>query len=279
MAAAGLRVQLLPRSPITFLVPSLPNLPMPSCRQVFESLIRNKEIMILPIAAGRDTVRGNCICLMEAHTLCSTLLSHSRVGGAEEAPAGRIGLDLCRPCPALPCARLCAGGPRPPAARHARGRAAAGRRHQRADAAGGRARHGAPHAQARRGGRAGVHEQPAGGAAPAGAGWRCTAGNQRECKTGSSSVCFFPAFSRNACYPPVPLRCAALLQGLEVVPLTLEVGDYVLSPDICCERKSISDLKGSLASGRLYHQAGPGGGGGARLLLWGAQTLGRNLHA
>jgi DNA excision repair protein ERCC-4 len=39
-----------------------------------------------------------------------------------------------------------------------------------------------------------------------------------------------------------------------VVPLTLEVGDYVLSPEICCERKSISDLKGSLASGRLYHQ-------------------------
>ena len=44
------------------------------------------------------------------------------------------------------------------------------------------------------------------------------------------------------------------VQGLEVVPLTLEVGDYVLSPEICCERKSISDLKGSLASGRLYHQ-------------------------
>ncbi|PSC75286.1 DNA repair endonuclease UVH1 [Micractinium conductrix] len=44
-------------------------------------------------------------------------------------------------------------------------------------------------------------------------------------------------------------------QGLEVVPLTLEVGDYVLSPELCVERKSISDLKGSLASGRLYHQA------------------------
>ncbi|EFN55307.1 hypothetical protein CHLNCDRAFT_134272 [Chlorella variabilis] len=43
--------------------------------------------------------------------------------------------------------------------------------------------------------------------------------------------------------------------GLEVVPLTLEVGDYVLSPDICAERKSISDLRASLASGRLYHQA------------------------
>ncbi len=30
----------------------------------------------------------------------------------------------------------------------------------------------------------------------------------------------------------------------------------MLSPEICVERKSISDLKGSLASGRLYHQVG-----------------------
>ena len=52
--------------------------------------------------------------------------------------------------------------------------------------------------------------------------------------------------------PPAAPRPA---QGLEVVPLTLEVGDYVLSPDICAERKSISDLRASLASGRLYHQA------------------------
>ncbi len=39
------------------------------------------------------------------------------------------------------------------------------------------------------------------------------------------------------------------------MPITLEVGDYVLSPELCVERKSISDLRGSLASGRLYHQA------------------------
>lgn len=38
--------------------------------------------------------------------------------------------------------------------------------------------------------------------------------------------------------------------------MVLQVGDYVLSPEICVERKSISDLKGSLASGRLYHQVG-----------------------
>lgn len=45
------------------------------------------------------------------------------------------------------------------------------------------------------------------------------------------------------------------LSGIEVVPVTLEVGDYVLSPDICVERKSLSDLIGSFASGRLHNQA------------------------
>lgn len=44
-------------------------------------------------------------------------------------------------------------------------------------------------------------------------------------------------------------------QELELVPLTLEVGDYVLSPEMCVERKSLPDLRGSLASGRLYQQA------------------------
>ena len=36
-----------------------------------------------------------------------------------------------------------------------------------------------------------------------------------------------------------------------VVPVTLEVGDYVLSPDVCLERKAIPDLFQSLPSGRL----------------------------
>lgn len=44
-------------------------------------------------------------------------------------------------------------------------------------------------------------------------------------------------------------------QGYSLVPVTLEVGDYVLSPEICVERKTIPDLRGSLQSGRLYHQA------------------------
>lgn len=52
-----------------------------------------------------------------------------------------------------------------------------------------------------------------------------------------------------------PLPAVLHARGLQVVPLTLEVGDYVLSPEICVERKSLSDLRGSLISGRLYQQA------------------------
>ncbi|KAD5316854.1 hypothetical protein R6Q59_032077 [Mikania micrantha] len=44
------------------------------------------------------------------------------------------------------------------------------------------------------------------------------------------------------------------LKGMNIIPVTLEVGDYILSPAICVERKSIQDLYSSFASGRLYHQ-------------------------
>lgn len=44
-------------------------------------------------------------------------------------------------------------------------------------------------------------------------------------------------------------------KGMSIIPVALEVGDYILSPSICVERKSIQDLFGSFASGRLYHQA------------------------
>ena len=40
--------------------------------------------------------------------------------------------------------------------------------------------------------------------------------------------------------------------GLLVLPVTLTVGDYILTPDICVERKSIPDLVSSFNSGRLY---------------------------
>ncbi|KAF9988517.1 hypothetical protein BGZ65_001979 [Modicella reniformis] len=43
-------------------------------------------------------------------------------------------------------------------------------------------------------------------------------------------------------------------QGMVLDPCTITVGDYILSPNICVERKSISDLISSFASGRLYTQ-------------------------
>ncbi|XP_070562512.1 DNA repair endonuclease XPF-like isoform X2 [Ptychodera flava] len=43
-------------------------------------------------------------------------------------------------------------------------------------------------------------------------------------------------------------------RGIDIEPITLEVGDYILTPDMCVERKSVSDLIGSLNSGRLYNQ-------------------------
>ena len=43
-------------------------------------------------------------------------------------------------------------------------------------------------------------------------------------------------------------------RGIDIEPVTLEVGDYILTPDVCVERKSISDLIGSLNNGRLYTQ-------------------------
>ncbi|CAF2914166.1 unnamed protein product [Rotaria sp. Silwood2] len=44
-------------------------------------------------------------------------------------------------------------------------------------------------------------------------------------------------------------------RGIDIEPVTLEVGDYILTPEICIERKSVSDLVGSLNNGRLYQQA------------------------
>ena len=48
----------------------------------------------------------------------------------------------------------------------------------------------------------------------------------------------------------------SLLHGrsLVVVPCTLAVADYVLSPTVCVERKSVRDLIGSFRTGRLYNQ-------------------------
>ncbi|KJZ75790.1 hypothetical protein HIM_04947 [Hirsutella minnesotensis 3608] len=49
----------------------------------------------------------------------------------------------------------------------------------------------------------------------------------------------------------------SLLHGrsMVIVPCMLTVGDYILSPNICVERKSVSDLISSFRDGRLYNQA------------------------
>ncbi|CAE6448788.1 unnamed protein product [Rhizoctonia solani] len=44
------------------------------------------------------------------------------------------------------------------------------------------------------------------------------------------------------------------LTQIQVVPATLTVGDYILTPDIVVERKSVPDLVSSFTSGRLYTQ-------------------------
>lgn len=50
------------------------------------------------------------------------------------------------------------------------------------------------------------------------------------------------------------LPSALHAKGVQLQPATLVVGDYVLSPDLVIERKSLTDLVGSLQSGRLYTQ-------------------------
>jgi DNA excision repair protein ERCC-4 len=49
----------------------------------------------------------------------------------------------------------------------------------------------------------------------------------------------------------------SLLHGrnMQIVPCQLTVGDYVLSPSICVERKSVRDLIASFKNGRLFNQA------------------------
>lgn len=43
-------------------------------------------------------------------------------------------------------------------------------------------------------------------------------------------------------------------RGIDLVAATLEVGDYILSPKCCVERKALDDLTQSLNSGRVFKQ-------------------------
>lgn len=40
--------------------------------------------------------------------------------------------------------------------------------------------------------------------------------------------------------------------GFEVIPVTLGIGDYIITPEMAVERKSIPDLMQSFNSGRLH---------------------------
>lgn len=51
-----------------------------------------------------------------------------------------------------------------------------------------------------------------------------------------------------------PLPSLLYSHHIEIIPCQLTVGDYILSPSLCVERKTIKDLISSLNSGRLYHQ-------------------------
>ncbi|KAJ3515568.1 hypothetical protein NLJ89_g1672 [Agrocybe chaxingu] len=74
------------------------------------------------------------------------------------------------------------------------------------------------------------------------------AGGRRELNTEPSRVIVDMREFRSTL--PSLLHAARLL----VIPATLTIGDYILTPDICVERKSLSDLISSFNSGRLYTQ-------------------------
>ncbi|KAJ3754994.1 hypothetical protein EV360DRAFT_50563 [Lentinula raphanica] len=74
------------------------------------------------------------------------------------------------------------------------------------------------------------------------------AGGRRELNVAPSQVIVDMREFRSTL--PSLLHASHLL----VIPATLTVGDYILTPEICVERKSLSDLVSSFSSGRLYTQ-------------------------
>lgn len=54
--------------------------------------------------------------------------------------------------------------------------------------------------------------------------------------------------------PGIALPSLLQLRGVVLHAVALDAGDYVLTPDLCVERKAIADLIGSFADGRLYAQ-------------------------
>ncbi|EIN05331.1 hypothetical protein PUNSTDRAFT_54777 [Punctularia strigosozonata HHB-11173 SS5] len=77
---------------------------------------------------------------------------------------------------------------------------------------------------------------------------RAAGGQQRQVNSEPSRVIVDMREFRSTL--PSLLHAANIL----VVPATLTVGDYILTPDMCVERKSLPDLVQSFTSGRLYTQ-------------------------
>ncbi|CAL9732732.1 DNA repair protein Rad1p [Monosporozyma unispora] len=75
------------------------------------------------------------------------------------------------------------------------------------------------------------------------------AGGQSGFQTYTQDVVIVDTREFNASLPGLLFR-----YGIRVVPCMLNVGDYIISPDICIERKSVSDLIGSLQNNRLVSQ-------------------------
>lgn len=75
------------------------------------------------------------------------------------------------------------------------------------------------------------------------------AGGQKGFQTYTQDIVIVDTREFNASLPGLLFR-----YGIRVVPCMLSVGDYVITPDICIERKSVSDLIGSLQNNRLVTQ-------------------------
>lgn len=75
------------------------------------------------------------------------------------------------------------------------------------------------------------------------------AGGQAALQEYTQDVVIVDSREFNASLPGLLYR-----YNVRVVPCMLTVGDYIISPDICIERKSIADLIGSLQNNRLVSQ-------------------------
>ena len=75
------------------------------------------------------------------------------------------------------------------------------------------------------------------------------AGGQNKMQHFTQDIVIVDTREFNASLPGLLFR-----YGVRVVPVMLSVGDYIVSPDTCIERKAISDLIASLQNNRLMSQ-------------------------